>query len=718
MKKFLLLFAYAMIRVNTFAQDTTKLSDTLLLEPVEIKAIRASDKAPFTKTNFLKKDIEKVNFGQDLRFILNQTQSVVVNSDAGNGVGYTGIRIRGTDGTRINVTLNGIPYNDAESQVSYFVNLPDIASSVNSMQIQRGVGTSSNGAGAFGATINISTNEINEKRYAELNNSYGSFNTWKHTLKFGSGLLGKHFTIDARLSKIGSDGYVDRAFADLKSLYISTAYLDEKNSLRLNIFSGKEKTYQAWYGIPESYLDTNRTYNAAGTEKPGAPYDNQTDNYTQTHYQLFYNHKINSKIKFNVAGFLTRGAGYYEEYRTGQNFSEYGLPDFNNGTAIITAIDLIRQLWLDNYFYGTIFSLHQQNETTQFTLGGGWNEYDGKHYGIVSWAEQGFPGDYRFYDLKANKTDFNIYAKLQQQLSKHWQGFADVQLRSINYAINGFKENPDLLIAKKYIFINPKAGITYTKRNYQAYLSYSMAGKEPNRNDFEAGKNQQPLAEILHDIELGAEKKTLNYSFGVTGYYMHYNNQLVLTGKINDVGSYTRINTPSSYRLGIELQGKIYVSKKLNAEGNFTLSKNKIKSFTEYIDDYDNGGQLSFEYDNTDISFSPGKIASATFNLIPLKNAELSLIGKYVGRQYLDNTSTISRSLKAYYIQDVRVSYKLFKKIIKETSFVLQVNNIFTKKYESNGYTFSYLYGGSLTTENYYFPMAGINFMAAINIRL
>ncbi len=419
-----------------------------------------------------------------------------------------------------------------------------------------------------------------------------------------------------------------------------------------------------------------------------------------------------------MAGYVTKGAGYYEEYRASQNFSEYGLPDFNDGTAILTTTDLVRQLWLDNYLYGTIFSLQQQNESTQFTLGGGWNKYNGEHYGIATWAQQGFPNDYHFYDLKANKTDFNIYAKLQQQLSKHWQGFTDVQLRSIKYVIKGFEKNPDLLINKKYTFINPKVGITYTKKNYLAYLSYSMAGKEPNRNDFEAGISQQPLAERLHDIELGVEKTTLNYSFGVTGYYMHYRNQLILTGKINDVGSYTRTNTPSSYRLGIELQGKLKLSKRFNAEANFTLSKNKIKRFIEYMDDYDNGRQLPLEYHNTDISFSPGKIASATFNFIPLKNAEISVINKYVGRQYLDNTSKISRSLDSYYIQDVRASYKLFKKIIKETNFVLQVSNLFDKKYESNGYTFSYLSGGNLTTENYYFPMAGINFMAGINIRL
>ncbi|MEP6594438.1 MAG: TonB-dependent receptor plug domain-containing protein [Ginsengibacter sp.] len=717
MKKFFLLIASTGLSICALTQDDKK-QDTVLLQPIEIKAVRASDKAPFTKTNISKTEIEKVNLGQDLPFILNQTPSVVVNSDAGSGVGYTGIRIRGTDGTRINVTLNGIPYNDAESQISYFVDLPDIASSVNSIQIQRGVGTSSNGAGAFGATINLSTNEINKAPYGEINNSWGSFNTLKHTLKFGSGLFAKHLTVDARLSKINSDGYVDRATTALKSFYVSTAYLDEKNSLRLNIFSGKERTYQAWYGIPEGYLKSNRTYNPAGTDKPGAPYDNETDNYTQTHYQLFYNHKINSNVSFNVATFLTKGAGYYEEYRAAQSFSDYELQDYNDGTSIFTETDLIRQLWLDNNFYGTIFSIQQYNSKTQFTFGGGWNKYDGKHYGIVTWAQRGFPKDYRFYNLTAHKTDLNLYAKIQQQLSNRWQVFGDIQLKDINYKIDGFKDHPALLINKNYVFINPKAGITYSKNSYQAYLSYSVAAKEPNRDDFESGINQQPLAEVLHDAEIGIEKKATTYFYGVTGYYMCYHNQLVLTGKINDVGSYTRTNTPSSYRLGIELQGKLKITDWLNADANFTLSKNKIKNFLEYLDDYDIGNQKNFEYHNTDISFSPKHVGSGTLNFIPLKNSEISLISKYVSRQYLDNTSNKSRSLKPYYLQDVRFRYKLKSRFLKETNFVFQLKNIFNKRYEPNGYTFSYLSGGNLATENYYFPMAGTNFIAAIDIRL
>ena len=715
MKKIITLFIVTGISISTFSQN--RKSDTLLLQPIEIKAVRANDKAPFTKTNLTKKEIEKVNLGQDLPFILNQIPSVVINSDAGNGVGYTGVRIRGTDATRINMTLNGIPYNDAESQGIYFVDLPDIVSSVNSIQVQRGVGTSSNGAGAFGATINLSTNEINDTSYVELNNSYGSFNTWKHTLKFGSGLLGKHFTVDGRLSKISSDGYVDRASTDLKSFYISTAYLSSTNSLRINIFSGKEKTYQSWYGISAADLATNRTYNAAGTEKAGEPYENQTDNYWQTHYQLFYNQKINNRWAFNAAAFFTRGYGYYEEYKASQKFQNYGLPDYKNGAQVISQTDLIRQLWLDNNFYGGIFSLQQQNKSTQFTLGGGWDKYDGKHNGLVTWAAVGFPKDYKYYTLTANKQDFTIYSKLQQQLSKHWQGFADIQAKTIKYNINGFKDNPQLIINKNYLFINPKLGVTYNNNNYQVYLSYSMSGKEPNRDDFEAGLNQQPKAEILHDVELGVEKKTLKYSYSATAYYMYYHNQLVLTGKINDVGSYTRTNTPSSYRMGIELSGKADLLQWLNVAANIAFSRNKVKNFTEYVDDYDNGGQKTFQYHNSDISFSPNIVAGATINFIPLRNAEFSLLSKYVGREFLDNTSKASRSLDPFYVQDARASFKINNKIAKEINFVVQVNNIFNKKYEPNGYTFSYFYSASLATENYYFPMAGTNFMAGINIK-
>jgi len=700
------------------AQSLKKFNDTAYLQPVEVLAIRAADKAPFAKTNISQKDIEKINLGQDLPFLLNQTPSVIINSDAGNGVGYTGIRIRGTDATRINVTLNGIPYNDAESQGSYFVDLPDIASSANSIQVQRGVGTSTNGAGAFGGTINLSTNEINKIFYAELNNSYGSYNTWKNNFKFGSGIIGNHFTIDGRLSKISSDGYIDRAKSDLKSFFVSTAYVDEKNSLRLNIFSGKEKTYQAWNGVPESELKNDRTYNSLGTEKPGTPYDNQTDNYLQTHYQLFYNHQFNSFWKGNAAVFLTQGKGYYEEYKSSAALADYGLPDYFDGTNIIKETDIIRRLWLDNNFYGTIFSLQHLKNKTQFTAGGGWTKYDGKHFGEIIWAQvqPAVPLNYQWYHLTAHKTDLNLYTKWAQQWSPHWQSFADIQLRVVNYDINGFRDNPTLIVNNNYTFLNPKVGVTYTNNNWQAYWSYAIAGKEPNRDDFENVSSNKPKAETLYDIEMGAEKKTANYSYGANIYYMKYKNQLVLVGNINDVGAYTRTNVPNSYRLGIELQGKIMLNEFVNIAANLTLSENKIKDFTELIDDYDNGGTKSNFYKSTDISFSPAVIAGGSINFIPVKNGEINLMSKYVGRQYLDNTSQKSRSLDPYYVQDVRLSYTLQNKIAKNVNIILQLNNVFNKKYEANGYTFSYIYGG-LVTENYYFPMATFNWMLGLNFR-
>ena len=721
MKKLLFSGMLCAVAMTNFAQETKKFNDTSFMQPVEVTAIRANEKAPFAKTNLDKKDIEKNNVGQDLPFLLNQTPSVIINSDAGNGVGYTGIRIRGTDASRINVTLNGIPYNDAESQGSYFVDLPDIASSANSIQIQRGVGTSSNGAGSFGGNINLSTNEVNTHAYTEINNSYGSYNTWKNTVKFGSGILGKHFTIDGRLSQISSNGYIDRAKSNLRSFYFSTAWVDDKNSLRLNIFSGKEKTYQAWNGVPESYLKTDRTYNISGQEQPGVPYPNETDNYTQTHYQLFYNHEFNKYWKANAAIFLTRGKGYYEEYRANQKLSGYGLPYYIVGVDTTKSTNMVRQEWLDNNFYGTIFSLQYKKDNTQFSFGGGYNQYNGKHYGEIIRAvvQPAVPLNYKWYgDLPAHKKDLSLYTKFTQQLTKQWQLFADMQLRNIDYQINGFKDNPDLILHPRYTFLNPKLGITYNNNNWQLYASYARAAHEPNRDDFEANKTAQPKPEELNDFEAGAEKKANGFSFGANLFYMQYHNQLVLIGNINDVGSYPRTNIDKSYRAGIELQGTLKCSNHINIAANLTLSENKINNFTELIDDYDNRGTIKNQYTKTDISFSPAVVGGGSINIIPVKNAEISLISKYVSRQYMDNTSQKSRSLNPYYVQDIRLTYAMPAfRFLKETTFILQLNNVLNKKYEANGYTLSYFDRG-LITENYYFPMATFNCMLGVNIKL
>ncbi len=749
-KTFTLVCLSAIVATAQAQTDTTarhRDSLKLFLQPVEVRALRAGEKAPFTKIEIGKKQIEETNVGQDLPFLLNQTPSVVINSDAGNGVGYTAIYIRGTDDSRINMTLNGIPYNDAEEQAIFFVDLPDFASSVNSIQIQRGVGTSSNGAGAFGATINFSTNEFNEKPYAEFNNSFGSFDTWKNTIKAGSGLIDGHFTVDVRLSRISSDGYIDRASSNLKSFYFSTAWYSKKSSIRFNVLQGNEKTYQAWNGIPQAKWDgnqaaleqhyqnnigslyfnqqdsmnlfksSNRTYNYF-------TYKNQTDNYWQNHYQLFFNHQFSESLTFNSAVFLTRGYGYYEEYHdqgdsANSKYTAYGLQPYVVGGDTLQSTNLIRQRWLDNYFYGSVLSLQYKKDNTQLFLGGGWDRYDGKHYGYVTWAANGgFPDDYRYYNEPAIKIDYNAYAKWQQQLGERWTGFADLQYRHLDYELDGFDDNPSILVHPKYNFLNPKVGLTYSHYDWQAYFSYSLSHHEPNRDDFEAGLYDQPKPEVLHDFELGVQQKGLRYSWGATAYYMLYHDQLVLTGKINDVGDYTRDNIPRSYRLGIELQGSLHPTNWFSAEGNLAFSRNKVFDYVEYDDDYDNGGQVSHAYKTTNIAFSPSVVGALSANFMPVKHLTLSLPAKYVSKEYLDNAQQEGRKLDGYYIQNFRAVYALLGKLTKETDIIFQLNNVFDKRYTPNGYTYSYVYGGQLVTENFVFPMAGTNFMLAVNIKL
>lgn len=707
------------IAANSFTQNLKKDTAAKELLPLEVLSIRASSKAPFAKTNLKKEEIAKLNLGQDLPFIFNQTPNVVVNSDAGNGVGYTGIRIRGTDATRINVTLNGIPFNDAESQGTFFVNMPDFISSASSVQIQRGVGTSSNGVGAFGATINIATNENNAKPYAELNNSFGSFNTFKNTMKLGSGLLNNKFMVDARLSNITSDGYVDRANSNLKAYYISGAYLAEKSSLRVTIFSGQEKTYQAWNGIDEVTLKTNRRFNTSGSEKPGEPYVNETDNYTQTHYQLAYNVGLHKNWQLSSSLFYVQGAGYYENYKFDKKYSSFGLPNVVVGATTITRSDFIRQLWLDNDFYGQLVSLQYKKNKSSITLGGGWNTYVGEHFGKLIWAKNGgINTNDKFYNTPALKKDANAYAKWEYAITNNWQLFTDLQYRNVNYTMNGFRNNTSLFINRNFNFLNPKLGVTYAKNGWQAFASYALANKEPNRDDFEAGLTTQPLHETLHDIELGVEKRTKSWLFAANFYYMHYTNQLVNTGKINDVGAYTRVNVPTSYRMGIELQANGKLSNWLRLSSSIAISKNKIKAFTEFIDDYDLGGQLMVQHSNTNIALSPNIVCSASLDFLVNKQVEISAISKYVGKQFLDNTQNQSRSLAAFYTQDIRLQWMPALKCFSNATIIAQVNNVFNKLYEPTGYTFSYKAGGSITTENYFFPMAGVNFLVGVNVRL
>jgi iron complex outermembrane receptor protein len=720
---------------------------SVLADEVVISATRANEKSAMAFKNFDKTEIEKRNFGQDVPFILALTPSVVVTSDAGNGIGYTGIRIRGSDPTRINVTINGIPINDAESQQLYWVDLPDIASSIDNVQIQRGIGTSTNGAGTFGASINIQTNALRQEPYLETNHSFGSFGTIKNTLLFGTGLLDGHWVLDARLSKINSDGYVDRGSSDLKSIYISEGYYGKKSTIRFTIFSGKEITYQSWYGTPESRinndvtgmndyvirnsLDSEDSLNllTSGRTYNFYTYKNQVDNYQQDNYQLHYSFALSDKFIFNTALHYTKGKGYYEEYKKSSDpygegaFSFYGLPDVIVANDTITSTNLARRKWLDNDFYGTTYSLnYESRKKISATLGGGWNQYDGDHFDEIIFAQYAPFSDipHRYNFNSALKTDFNIFGKVIFDFNNKTNLFADMQFRRVGYNFSGFDESFNYLPQSVQLdFANPKLGFNWKMSNEQsAYISVSVGNKEPSRDDYaDTSPLSRPKAENMQDLECGYHFQKNKYSVAINYYFMNYKDQLVLTGQVNDVGNYTRTNIDKSYREGIEAEFEWKPLDKLQLAANATYSLNKIKNYNQYVDNYDAGSQVVKTYYNTDIAFSPEMIAGADIGYEPIKNFTVNVISKYVGKQYLDNTSDDSKKLKAYFVNDFEADYKIKIKLIKEISLGILVNNIFNRKYESNGYTYSYISSGQEVKENFYYPQAGTNILGKVSLK-
>lgn len=713
---------------NDKTLDLVLKESAVMVDEVVIEATRADEHSAVAYTNVDKKQIEKVNLGQDVPYLLNQTPSVVTTSDAGAGVGYTGIRIRGTDPSRINVTINGIPVNDAESQGAYWVDLPDIASSIDNIQVQRGVGTSTNGAGAFGGSLNIQTTKLNPKPYAELNNSYGSFNTIKNTVLAGSGLIDSAWAFDARLSNIKSDGYIDRASSDLGSYYISGAYYGKKTIIKAITFSGVEETYQAWYGVPQDSLKTNRTFNSAGMYFDEAGniqyYSNEVDHYRQDYYQLHFSRMISSDLNVNAALHYTKGAGYYEEFKEDASFADYGLNDVAvDSITTITTTDLVRRKWLDNDFYGFTFSAnYDAHKKLSLTLGGAWNQYNGDHFGEIIWAQ--YSSNYhlgdKYYNDNALKTDFNVFAKANYAITKAFRLFADVQYRTIDYTFLGFDADLQNVTQDAQLsFVNPKAGLTYDINEHaNVYASYSVGNKEPNRDDYtQSTPGSRPRPEKLNDIEAGYRHNLKKAAWSVNLYYMKYKDQLVLTGEVNDVGAYNRSNVDDSYRAGIEAEFGWKIIKGLEWAGNVTLSRNKVKNFTEFIDDWDTWTQTPVAYNETDIAFSPNIIAANIITYTPCKGAEISLFTKYVGKQYLDNTSNESRKLDPYLTNDIRFAYSFKLKRMREIGFSLMINNVLDEMYESNGWTYSYVSGGQHYTDNYYYPQAGRNFLAGLSLK-
>lgn len=721
-----------LILSTAYAQkpDTTHRIKTQQIVPVEIRAIRVGNHSPYAVTDLDSSTIHQGNNVQDIPYLLNQTPSVNITSDAGAGVGYTGIHIRGTDASRINFTMNGIPVNDAESQAAIFVDFPDLLGSTSSLQIQRGVGSSTNGSGAFGASVNISNLQQESKPYASLNSAAGSFNTLKNSIKLSSGKLKNGFQFDLRLSKITSDGYIKRSSSNLKSLQFIAGWTskDKKSSIKFNLLTGTEKTGQAWNGVPEDSLKTNRRYNGLGLMANGKYYKDQTDNYQQDYYQLFFNHKFNPFWDANIGLFLTKGKGFYNEYQLDQDFSAYKiLPFITPRGDTFTTSNLLRQLWLDNDYYGITYAANYHKNKTTLNIGGNLSRYLGKHYGFVTWADYGFPADYQWYNLDAFKNSFSIFTKLQQQISYRLYLFGDLQYRHVDYQINGFRTNDKLGPFVHYNFLNPKVGISYiipdaNNNESKIYFSFAVAHKEPNREDFEAAEKDIPTPEVLYDGEIGYEYHAQKWQMGLNAYYMYYHNQLILTGKINDIGSYARANVPESYRAGIEWTAAYKPSSILSLTANATFSQNKINDFHEYIDDYDHNNQMEKTYPSTDIGFSPNFLAFAQASIEPFKSLLnkqqliIDLMGKHVSRQYLDNTANKNRSINSYSIANLRFRYELHPSFVKRLGLNLSLNNIFNTKYISNGYTFSYFSGGQLNTENYYFPQAGFNFILGLKV--
>lgn len=744
------------IRVEKDTKLDIDISRKLEFDELIVSATRAGETTPMTYTNITKEELEENNLGQDVPFLLKWTPSVVVTSDAGTGMGYTGIRVRGSDPSRINVTINGIPLNDSESQGVFWVDLPDFASSTEDIQIQRGVGTSTNGAGAFGGSINLNTSKVHQEAYGKVAGSVGSFGSFKSSVQFGSGLVKDKFTFDGRLSKLGSDGYIDRAEVDLSSYYLSAAYIGNRTSIRLNTFSGHEITYQAWNGVPAQYVDNEelRTFNTAGAEKSGEPHFNEVDDYTQTHYQAIVNHQLRGPWNFNGALHYTKGEGFFEQYKAGQEFAAYGLADVEIGGETLTETDLIRRRWLDNDFYGFTYALNYAPSKFDFTLGGAWNIYKGKHFGEIIWAQYASDGvlGHRYYDNDAEKTDFNIFGKLNTRLADKLYGYLDLQYRRVGYEFVGLDaDGSELLQDETLNFFNPKLGLTYElKNNAQTYLSFAVANREPNRSDYtESPANQLPLHETLYNTELGYRQNFRKTMLSANAYWMQYDNQLVLTGQLNDVGEYARVNVEDSYRIGLELEAVRELMSGLTINASATFSQNKIKSFTEYIDNWDYWYQdftlpveqlepLQFEriHEDTDLAFSPnliftGGLSYDVFEKDDNQQLTFSLSGKYVGEQFIDNTSNENTKLDSYFYSDFRIGYTFKTKWIEEFGITLLVRNVFDARYSTNAWTYRYRSAGydgrpddpftRLESDAYYnltgfYPQAGRNYLLGVNL--
>nr|WP_245545076.1 TonB-dependent receptor [Allomuricauda ruestringensis] len=692
--------------------------EKVVLDEVLVQSVRITKDFPITFSDLDKVELAPRNLGQDIPILMNFMPAVVTTSDAGAGVGYTSMRVRGSDATRINVTINGIPYNDAESHGTFWVNMPDFASSTQSLQLQRGVGTSTNGSGAFGASLNMLTDAFSQEAYAKISSSIGSFNTLRNNVKFSTGLMNDHFEFSGRLSRVTSDGYVDRAASELDGYFLQGAYKDDNTLIKALLFGGHEVTYQAWNGITAEQLENDRTFNSAGiyTDDDGNTqyYENEVDNYKQDHFQLHWYETWNSSWNTHLAVHYTRGRGFFEQFKEDDDFATYGLEPITVNGELVETTDLIRRRWLDNDFYGTIFSATYNNENLELIMGGGYNEYKGDHFGEIIWAEYASGSEIRdrYYDDNSTKTDFNVYTKANYKLTDQWSLFGDVQYRGVTYKANGDDTG---LVDDSFNFFNPKAGITFDlNRNNNFYFSYARANREPNRNDYESGS---PKPEKLNDFELGWRYISPSFQLNTNVYYMRYKDQLVLTGELNDVGAPLRSNVGDSYRLGLEIDASIRLSNTFQWRPNIALSDNRNIDFF-----FERDGELQ-NLGNTNIAYSPKLIAGNIISYMPNANFQVSLLSKFVGKQYMGNIDSETSVLDSYTQTDFNVQYTInINSFVKSIEISGLVNNIFDADIVSNGYFYTfdddYSNPGTITTIEGagYYPQAGINFLLGATV--
>ena len=704
---------------SNFISSQEKIKDTIQgteqkLDEVIVQAVRAKFSSPISFSNVTKKDISSRNLGQDLPILLNYLPSVVTTSDAGAGIGYTGIRIRGVSPQSTNITINGIPFNDAESHGTYWVNLPDFSSSVENLQVQRGVGTSTNGSGAFGASINILTDAVSDIAFATISSSIGSYNTFKNTIKFSTGLI-NNFELSGRLSKINSDGYVDRAFSDLKSYFIQGSYSDENTLIKALTFGGHERGYQAWFGVTSDQIKENRRQNPY-------TYENEIDNYKQDHFQFHWNEKLNSSWSTNLGLNYTDGRGYYEQYREDDSIDGYSgilSSDIDSNGNELGTTDLIRRRWLDNNFYVLNASVDYNSKNLNLNFNSFYSSYSGDHFGEIIWArtfsQNGKIRD-RYYEGNGNKKDFSVFSKASFNLGKKTEIYTDLQFRKVNYKTSGITSDlVNMILDKEYNFFNPKFGASYKfKPNSMLYFSYARANREPSRSDYESNLSIKP--EELNDLELGWRFRNEKIKLNINSYYMLYSNQLVLTGELDDVGTPVRTNSGNSYRLGIEIDNFFKLSEKTSFQTNLTLSSNKNKEIISKVN-----GEI-YNYGKTNISFSPDLIASNIFSYMPNEYTTLSLLSKYVGDQYMSNNDSKNSMLESYFINDLNFTYQIkTNKLFDSIIFSALINNLFDIEYISNGYYYTYddtwsNPGEVITLDGAgYYPQATRNFLFGVS---